>query len=176
MLEVERQRRLVARGKGARLYPADHARAAAEGNDGRFSAARPVEDRRHVGGVARIGDKVGRRGVVAEQAAHRIGVGLAVAMGGAVVSLARAELRQGGRRRQARRAEGDLREPRRGRRLLEFLHAEELAVAREGEALLFGGQPLAFAAPAEMLQARFRHPRLPGSTSGPLAAVVLRGL
>ena len=62
----------------------------------RLRAARPVEHRRDVGLVARIGDDIGRVGVIAGEAAHVVGIGLAVGVRGAVVALARAERPRGG--------------------------------------------------------------------------------
>ena len=69
-------------------------------------AARPVDDRRDLGFVAREGDDVRRIGVVAEEAAHGVGERLAVGVRGALVEPGRADRGERRRRGDPRRASG----------------------------------------------------------------------
>ncbi len=108
MPQIEGDRRLVAGAVDPRLDAADDAGAAAERDHRRLGAARPIDDRGDLGFAARIGDDIGRGVVVAEQAAHVVGKGLAIGMGGAVVRLGRAEARERGGRGDARRPQPDL--------------------------------------------------------------------
>ena len=138
------------------LDAAAHARAAAERRERRSDAAGPIHDGRNLRLGARIGDDVGRAIVLAEHGAHVIGIGFAVSMGGAIVALARAERRERGRRRHARRRQGDLLETRDLDRL-EARPAEFLAIAAEHEVALLWRHPFAFAAPAIGFQSGEAH-------------------
>ena len=154
--QVDRHRALVA--VASRLDAAAHARAAAERRDRRVRVAGPVEHRRDVVLVARIGDDVGRARVIAREAAREFGIGLAVGMRGAVVVVGGRERERGGRG-DARCGELDVFKARGGRALLQR-RAEARFRARQHEGFFFRGQALAFAAPAEVFQAiLLRHVR-----------------
>ena len=155
--QVEDDCRLEAGAVQPGLDAADDAAAAAEGRDGRLDAAGPVEDRRDVGLVAGEGDDVGRRAVVAEEAADGVGERLAVGVRGALVETGRADRGERRGRGDARRPEDGLGERRAAAIASKSVDAEALAIAGEEERLLLGVEALALAAPAEMLQALLGH-------------------
>ena len=101
--QVDRDR--AARG-GRRRHPAHHAAAGAERDHLRAGARRPVQHRDQPCLVRRIRHHVRRVGVVAEQAAQRVGIALAESVRGAVVgarsSSIAARLAGGDRRGAAR--------------------------------------------------------------------------
>src|SRR6185369_8410447 len=88
-----------------RLDAADDARAAAVRDHREPLAGTPVENRGDVCRARRESDEVGRVWILAPQGTHDVAAGLAVGVAGAIRRIAREELRQGGRRRAAWRAQ-----------------------------------------------------------------------
>ncbi len=163
--QVDGDRAVVA--VAPRLDAAADARTAAERRHRGIGRAGPIEHGGDVGFVARIGDDVGRAGIVEGKAARELGVRLAVGVGGAVVVRVAAERKRRGRH-----------DPGSGQRDLFKLRrlggglergAEARLGACEDEGFLVRGQALALAAPAEMLQARSgcRHRSCPDVETSP---------
>ena len=108
MPQIERDRRPARGAVDRRLDAADDAAAGAERDQRRLRAARPIDDRGHLGLVARVGDDIGRVVVLTDEPARIVRKRLAVGVGDPVVRFARAMRRQGRRRRDPRRPQLDL--------------------------------------------------------------------
>jgi hypothetical protein len=144
-----------------RLDAAHDRGAAPEGDDGDLGAARPVEHGGHVGLARGQGDQVRRVGEVAAPGADRLRVGLAVGVQEALVGIVREQTGdRAGRRHHARRAQADVRRPRR-RDDAGLFDAE--AVGEEAEQPLSLGlvEARALHAPAVELQATVHGAILP---------------
>ena len=148
--QVDRDRAVVA--VALRFDTAAHARAAAERRHGCVLASRPIQHRDQFRFVTRIGDDVGCGCVVACQAAAELGIGLAVGVRDAVVMVAGAERKRGGRR-DARRCERDLFNGRRAHVWLQRCAEARLRPCHH-EGFFFRREAFALATPAEMFQPR----------------------
>src|SRR5206468_3775444 len=120
--------------------------------------AAPVEQRRDLRLVARLGYEVGRGREVAARAAHDVAIRLAVGMRRARVRLDRARRGETARRRDARCGQRDLLEARLGRELDRY--AEALGERPRDPARLLLVRAVTLVAPAPELAARNRHSHL----------------
>ena len=149
------------------LWPFRLGSSVAEGRHGGIGRSGPIEHGGNVVLIPRIGDDVGRAGIVEGNAARELGVRLAVGVGDAVVVGVGAE-----RQRRGRQGPGsgqrDVLEPRRLGARLERGSEARLRPC-EDEGFLIRAQALALAAPAEMLQAtgNCRHRSCPDVETSP---------
>ena len=156
--QIEGDRRPTRAAVEPRLNTADDT-AAAERNECRLRASRPIDRRRHLDLVSGVDYDIGSVIVVADETARIVRKRFAVGMEDPVVSLARAARRQGRRRNQARPPQLDLRDRRR-RHLVKTVDTKQTPIAIEGGHLLLGRQSLTLPAPAEMFEPRLGHSAL----------------
>src|SRR6185437_7403916 len=130
----------------------------------RTGAARPIEQRGDIGGIARIGDDIGRIGVIAGEPLHIVEERFAVRVLGAIEFFVGADRGERGRRHNTRRFQCNSVERRRRARL-EIRNAERLPRAIDRELLFRRRDDLALAAPAEIFETRLRHHVLASQSS-----------
>ena len=136
--------------------PAHHRRAASVGHQRRPCLARPFHQRRRVGFVARVGDRVGGVGEVTGEDADRIGLRLSEAVQNPLVGFLRADRGQPGRRVQAGRPQCDLADRRRPASGVMPPYAEAAGQGRKQRIPVAGCQALAFVPPSPVLEPLLR--------------------
>ena len=142
------------------MHPAHHGGAAAEGNGRRALVRAPVEQRRHLVLVARAGHQVRRAGEVAVHDADLLVEGPPEGVHQALPLVVRADGRERGRGREARRGDLDLVHGRE-RPGLEPVHAEDRGIIRLEGLHLLVGKALADLAPPPELPPRHSPVSLP---------------
>jgi hypothetical protein len=160
--EIDRHGTLKGVG-GRHLDTADHARSAAVRNRREARRRAPVEDGRDLLLVGRKRHDIGWIGEVAREPAHHVAKRLPVGVSGAVGGRGRAEPRQRRRRRDARRPERDVVEPRR-RPDLRDRDPEPRREQHRDPSLLLGVRTGVLEAPAPELPPTFLHGRGDQST------------